>query len=191
MYILSELKKLPKGHEQVLKEQLSNVATKDSIATVRVAAINYLAANYTDKDLLTLYKNALNDSSYTILSAALAAITYADSTLGLLLAKQHENEKNKDVLTGIAGIYALYGNAQNNEFYINSMDKITAYPKSNFIKYYGVYLKRMTDENIVNKGKETLKKVIEKDSANKWAVSSAKKVIAELEVNTIKKEEQK
>ena len=167
------------------------MAAKDSIAGVRVAAINYLSANYTDKELLTTYKDALNDKSYAVMSAALTAITNADSAQGLLLAKQHENEKNKDVLTGIAEVYSHYGKAQNNEFYINSIDKITGYPKANFIRYYGLYLKKITDDNIVNKGIDTLKKVIENDGANKWAVSSAKKAIQELEAKTPKKEEQK
>jgi len=190
-YVLAELKKLPKGHEQEIKKQLNTMAAKDSIAGVRVAAINYLSANYTDKELLTTYKDALNDKSYAVMSAALTAITNADSAQGLLLAKQHENEKNKDVLTGIAEVYSHYGKAQNNEFYINSIDKITGYPKANFIRYYGLYLKKITDDNIVNKGIDTLKKVIENDGANKWAVSSAKKAIQELEAKTPKKEEQK
>ena len=190
-YVLGELKKLPKGHEQEIKKQLSSMATRDSIANVRAAAINYLSANYTGKDLVSIYQEALNDRSYNVLSSALAAITNADSTKGLLIAKHYENEKNKDVLTGIAEIYSRYGNAQNNEFYVNSMDKITGYPKSNFIRYYGLYLKKITNETIINKGIETLKKVIEKDSANKWAVSSAKKVVQELEAKAPKKEEQK
>jgi len=192
-YALGELKKLPKGHEQEIKKWLSAMATKDSIASVRAAAINYLSANYTDKDLLPTYTAALKDRSYTVLSSALAAITNTDSTQGLLIAKQYESENNKDVLNSIAEIYAQYGTIQNNEFYANSMDKMRGYPKSSFIRYYGMYLKKINNEQTTGKGVEILKNVIEKDSSNKWAVSSAKKVVQELEVKApaSKKEEQK
>jgi aminopeptidase N len=190
-YVLGGLTTLPKGHEPEIKMLVCDLALKDSVANVRAAAINYLAANYKDKDLQTIYKKALNDRSYAVLGSALAAITRSDSAQGLALAKQYENEKNKDILIIIAEIYSKYGDAQNNEFYLNSLNKIVSYPKATFISYYGTYLNKIKDETAVNAGIEALKKVIEKDAANKWAVNSAKKVVLELEAKTPKKEEQK
>lgn len=153
----------------------------DTIATVRDAAIDYLSANYNDKDLLSVYTFALNDSSYAVLGSAIIAITKMDSAQGVLIAKKYENEKNKDVLMTIAEVYVKYGNAENHEFFEKSVNKIKGYPKAGFIKQYGAYLKNINDDKILNTALDIMKQVAEKDKTNKGATSAAKKVIQELE----------
>jgi aminopeptidase N len=179
-FAISELKKVAKGNEVVIKKTIVSLTVDDTVAAVREAAIRYLSANYTDKDLSDVYKFALNDSSYAVLSAAITAITKADSAQGVVLAKKYENEKNKDVLVTIAEVYARYGTIDNHEYFLKSLNKLKSYSKARFINTYGTYIKKISDKAELDKAITALKK-IESDKTNKWAINSAKKVIEEIE----------
>jgi aminopeptidase N len=112
---LDALKDIQEGHEKEIKDKLVILAQKDEKSTVRALAIEYLSAHYKDADLETLYKNALNDKSYYVLSSSLSAIGKLNPAEALITAKQFENEKNNDVLFAVASLYANNGSDENND----------------------------------------------------------------------------
>ena len=181
MNAIYDLKDIAPGHEKEIKEKLIHLVRTDKKADVRSAAISYLSAFYKDVDLLTIYTGALNDSSYSVLGAALTAIAKADSLQGLKLAKQYENEKSNDILFTIADLYANYGSDENNDFFLKSATKFSGFSKIGFVSLYGMFLKKAKDVETINSGVEVLKSIAEDKSTIKWISYYAKKSIKDLE----------
>lgn len=178
--VIRALRNVPTGQEKQIKERLMNLAKGDNNATVRAAAIDYLSVNYEDQDLMAIYKNALKDRSYSVLGSAIVAIAKADHQKGLELAELYENEKNTDVLYAIMELYANFGSAENNDFFIRSENKFTSYSKIGFIKQYVVFLKKVDNDDLVFSGAELLKEIARDDSSNKYVVGYAKRGITDL-----------
>jgi aminopeptidase N len=177
---ISNLRDLPAIHKPEIKTALVNIAKSDSKANVRASAIDYLSVNFEDEDLQAIYKNGLNDKSYNVLGSALVAIAKANPKEGLLLAKQYENEKNTDVLSSIAELYANNGTAANNDFYVQSEDKFKGYSKITFIRQYYAFLKNVDNDEMSYFGAQLFKSIADKDNSNKWVVGYAKKGIKDL-----------
>ncbi|MES2395909.1 MAG: M1 family aminopeptidase [Bacteroidota bacterium] len=176
------LKNIAPGREKQIKELLVQLVKTDKKSSVRAASIAYLSAFYKDEDLQTLYKTALNDRAYSVLGASLAAIAKANAQEGIKLAKQFENEKSNDVLFAIAELYANYGTDENNDFFVKSADKFAGFSKIGFVSLYGLYLKKITNNEIINSGVQVLKGIAEDENAIRWVAFYAKKSIKDLEI---------
>jgi len=174
------LKNVKTGNEKIIKEKLIYIAQNDERATVRAAAIDYLAENYTDSDLLPMYKFALNDKSYGVLGSALIAVAKADPKQALAVAKQYENEKNNDVLFAVGDIYSTYGTDEQNAFFVNNADKFTGFSKIGFISQYTAFLKKAQKEETVNSGAGILYAIATEKGISKWVAYYGKKSIKEL-----------
>ena len=179
---ISQLKNRVLGYEKKIKEKLINLISADPKSDVRSSAIIYLANFYTDDDLQQVYKNALNDKAYSLLRAALGAISKTNPKESLRITKEYENAKSRDVLTLVAEVYANYGSDENNEFFVNAADKFTDYTKISFVGFYGLFLKNVLKEETVTAGVELLKSIIEDPQTNKWGAYYAKNSIKEVEL---------
>jgi aminopeptidase N len=177
-----DLKELTSGRKKEIKELLIQLAKTDKRAVVRASAIYFLSGEYKEDDLQEIYKNALNDSAYSVLGAGLSAIAKANPEEGVKLAKQFENEESNDVLFVISDLYANYGTEKNNDFFVNSADKFSGYSKIGFVSLYGLYLKKITNIEIINSGVELLKNIAEDENTIKWVAFYAKKSIKDLQV---------
>ena len=67
------MEKLANDSTPELKSALMDLAS-DSSSNVRAKAISSLSSNYKDGQLISIYRNAINDSSYKVESGALNAI---------------------------------------------------------------------------------------------------------------------
>ncbi len=152
---LSGLDEIVKEQKDVLKEKLVSLARNDAKSLVRAEAISFLSKNYTDRDLINLYKESTKEQSYAIISEALTALDRLDSTQSVLIAKTLENEKNDQILISIMGIYARNGTDKNNDFFIKASDDFSGFSKITFVSMYGDFLKHCNDESI-NKALPTL-----------------------------------
>ena len=178
--VIGILKDISKGNEQVIKNSLTELVKTDDKASVRAAAIDYLSGNYQDEDLQALYKNALNDRSYNVLGSAIVAIAKANHKEGLVLAKKYEDEKNSDVTFAIIELYANFGTAENNDFFIKSEGKFTSYSKVGFVRQYVAFLQKVDNDEITYSGAELLRRIANKESSNKWVLAYTKKAIKDL-----------
>lgn len=145
---ISGLSEILKGNETAIKEKLMRIAVKDSKSLVRAEAITFLSQNFKDKDLMSLYTNAVNDRSYAVISEALSAVDKLDSTQSMAIAKTLESEKNEQILTSVMDIYARNGSDENNDFFIKSADRFKGYWKISYASMYGDFLKRCSDESV-------------------------------------------
>jgi aminopeptidase N len=174
------LKDIPATYKVEVKDKILKLAEEDSKAAVRAAALAYLSFNYTDVSLMSIYKNSLQDSSYNVVSFALMAIAKTDSIQGLALARQFENAKNTDLLYAVATIYSKFGNEENNNFYINSIDKFPQYSKISFLIQYGLFLNNIENVDTLNSGVAVLENIAKDKKSLTWVAYYAKKSIGDL-----------
>jgi hypothetical protein len=170
------------GKKEMIKEKLVKLAKSDEKSVVRMAAIDYLSANYKDSDLYPLYIDCSKDSSYYVLGAALTAIGKSNSAEAIKLAQQFEGEKNTDILQRIAEIYAKDGSDEHNEFFIQNRNKFSGYELIGFISEYGAFLRNSKKDETVNRGLDELVSIAKSEKANQWNVYYAKKSIKEIEM---------
>lgn len=174
------LKDIPTEYKTEVKKKILKLAQEDLKAAVRAAALAYLSFNYKDANLMSTYKNSLQDSSYNVVSFALMAIAKTDSIQGLALAKQFENEKNTDLLYAVSTIYSKFGNEQNNAFYINTIDKFSQYSKIGFLIQYGLFLANIENVDTLNSGVALLENIAKDKKSLTWVAYYAKKSISDL-----------
>lgn len=76
---------------------LFDLSQKDKYATVRAAAIEKLG-DYKKPEYIDLFKNAVNDSSYTVAGNALIALGKADAAVASAIAKKMSDKPAKGIL---------------------------------------------------------------------------------------------
>lgn len=177
---INYLKKMNVSDKFSLKEKMINLAGTDTKSLVRADAIDYLATNYKEEQLISIYKNALSDKSYAVLASSLSAIAKASPKEGMAYAKQYENEKNNDILFAIADLYANYGSDENNLFFVNAADKFSGFSKIGFVSIYGTFLKNTKKDETVNSGVKLLTDIATNEGTSKWVVYYVKKSIKDL-----------
>jgi len=175
--ITNGLKKILPGKEKSIKEKMISMAQNDEKSLVRANALQFLSENYKNDDLMPVYKNSLDDLSYSVISEALTAVAKKDPKEGIKLAKSLENEKNDNVLYCIANIYSENGTDENNDFFIRMAENMNGYEYIGFTNYYTTFLKKCNDESI-NKSLPILEKIAKDDQ--KYISECGQKSIKEL-----------
>jgi aminopeptidase N len=176
------------------KQMLVSLSEKDEKATVRTTALEVIAKNFPkDESLLAVYKNALKDQSYGVMSQALGAIGKLDPAEGLKEAEALKEESNVHVLGAICSIYANYGSDKNLEFFRASAPKFKSWEQIGFMLNLGNFLKNRCKDETVMKGTTILEESL-KSSGNKYVkyygMSSLKELLnhyQELQDKTQKK----
>jgi aminopeptidase N len=157
-YAIELSEKLSSEYKTVLKENLIELAKGNAKSSLRTSAITQLANNFSDEDLTALFKQLVNDRSYSVSSAALSALAKKDSKEALSISHQFENEKNSSILFTIAQIYAEYGNDSNNPFFVKLSQQISGWKNVSFANTYTEFLKKCSDDTI-NAGIKILERI--------------------------------
>jgi aminopeptidase N len=132
-----------------VKEKMKLLAVNDKKSLVRAEAVEFLATNFPDdKDLLSLYKQAVNDQSYAVLGQALNGLTKLSPDEGMKMCAQFENEKTTSLLLSVANVYSKYAGEDKNDFFLKTAPKIHGFSNISFATYYVEFLKRCSDETI-------------------------------------------
>jgi aminopeptidase N len=129
------------------KKKLNHLAINDPSSKVRAASIEALASHYPDISISEL-KDALMDSSYLVVSAALESIHYLNADEGVKVAETLTEVKNSDMKASIASIFAEEGKPEYNPFLIKSINESDSYGRYNLAMIYGEYLLKQNDQVI-------------------------------------------
>jgi aminopeptidase N len=143
------IQKLATDSSAELKSILIDLATHDSSSNVRAEAITALSASYRDGSLVSIYKKALNDSSYKVESAGLTAIAKVNKGEAMKYAKSLENSDEKEILLGVASIYVQNGNDSCNNFFVKMQDKVTGFEQIPYVAMYGKFLQQCNDTAVL------------------------------------------
>jgi len=158
--------KLSSEYKSIVKEKLVQLAKNDTQSSVRAHAISQLVNNYSDDDLVPLYRQSVNDKSYSVAGSSLGALAKKDKQEAMKIAKQYETEKSIDMLIAIAQIYGAYGSDENNPFFATLAQKMNGWDNVSFSTTYTEFLKKCSDDTI-NAGIKILEKIARTED-NRW-----------------------
>ncbi len=122
----------PTAIDAAMEAKILELAAKDKVSTVREDAINVLSK--INKPIFTpLYEKWVNDSSYTVAGAALAALEIVDSAKAIAIAKAFSKQTLKKRLnTVVTTILTKYGDEQMFDFVANTYAKLNIQSSEKF-----------------------------------------------------------
>ena len=146
---ISKLENATTTNPEKVKNLLFSLAIKDAHPKVRAAAIKALAKYYPyNDDINELFKTALKDSSFKVISEVLKAVVAKNSERGLDLAKRFEKEENATINQTVAAVYADYGDENQHRFFLNTVNELTGFNKYGFLQHYLSYVIRQNNKII-------------------------------------------
>jgi aminopeptidase N len=122
----------PSAIEAAMEAQILQIAGSDKVSTVREDAINVLSK--INKPIFTpLYEKWVNDASYTVAGAALAALEIVDSAKAFNIAKQFSTQPLKKRLNAVVTtILTKYGDVEVFDFVAATYSKLNIQSSEKF-----------------------------------------------------------
>lgn len=159
------------NYGDIIKKKMITIAQSDKKSLARGNAIKHLNKYFPeDESLLSIYENALKDSSYFVLGEALNAFAASKPDKALVIAKSMENEKGSSIRNAVAKVYVAHGGADQHDFFLNAIDEINGFGKYQFLQTYHTYLMKQ-DEAEIEKGVAMYKDVAA--NASPWYIKLA------------------
>jgi aminopeptidase N len=93
-----------------------------------------------------LFREALNDSSYQVISAALDAYLIGKPDDAADIAKRFENAPNNEIVTAVANYYAGLNKPEQYDWFIKKMNGLKSAEMYNFLQVFGKYLIRSNSD---------------------------------------------
>ena len=144
---MSKLKKAKEAYPIEVKEKLTYLALNDSHPKVRARAITYLSRYFKgDTSLLSVYEQAIQDSSFAVIGEAINATYKLDTKKGFELAKKNEKAESFAINSIVASIYADEATAKEHEFFIQTLPELSTMKKYSFLQKYNLYLRNQNLE---------------------------------------------
>lgn len=139
----------------MLESALRDVATSDQNSLVRADALNALATISIDNNL-DVFKNALNDSSYSVLGTALYsyAESNADTAEKLSVLKNYEDLDNINIVFPLANYYSQI-DADRYDWFERKLQSLSGTDLWYMLQFFGEYLMN-AKPNEQRKGAEIL-----------------------------------
>jgi aminopeptidase N len=131
-----------KGNNEAIRRQIQELALKDQKSTVRADAINTLAT-LEKGDYASLFTQALSDSSYAVIAAAIEALTTTKKAGLADRMRAFENYEDGKVKAALAGYYAFFGSGANYPWYLKTLDQLRGEDLFFFLQNFGGYLMRV------------------------------------------------
>jgi aminopeptidase N len=122
----------PTAIDATMEAKIIELAGKDKVSTVREDAINVLS-KINKPSFTPLYEKWVNDSSYTVAGAALAALEIVDSAKAFAIAKQFSTQPLKKRLNAVVTtILTKYGDAEVFDFVAATYAKLNIQSSEKF-----------------------------------------------------------
>ena len=123
----------------LIEQRIRSRARTDAHPQVRAEAIITLAS-FGDNANDILFKEALSDSSYFVVSAALDAYLRNQPDDAAKVAAEFENSPNGAIVTAVGNFYANQAKPDRYDWYIEKMERMKPSEKYNFLQVFGKYL---------------------------------------------------
>ena len=122
----------PTAIDAAMETEILELAGKDKVSTVREDAINVLS-KINKPSFTPLYEKWVNDASYTVAGAALAALEIVDSAKAIAIAKEFSKQTLKKRLnTVVTTILTKYGDAEVFDFVAATYAKLNIQSSEKF-----------------------------------------------------------
>ncbi|HKZ66848.1 MAG TPA: M1 family metallopeptidase, partial [Chitinophagaceae bacterium] len=138
---------------------LLTLAKTDKYSTVRANAIGALG-HYHKAEYISLFKSALNDSSYSIAGNALTALSKIDQAAALTIAKEISAKPAKGLLdNAITGVIAQSGDETMFDKILGDFSKLPLQSKFGAVNNLAIYLAALKNTEKFKKGIDEIVKL--------------------------------
>jgi aminopeptidase N len=153
-YALNRLDMKKDGVKSAVESKLADLAAHDPSRVVKAKAIELLGRNYSKPEYKALFVQACSDSSYTVAGNALEALTKADSSAALDMAKKMVNQPAKGKLgASISTVLSKYGDESSIDLVTDNFAKMPlSQAKFQFVQPYADMLGKVNNTEKVRKG---------------------------------------
>ncbi len=135
---------LKSKHNNKYYTKIEKIATTDTSNLVKAAAIQSLGNMENSKYDMVFIDGINNTQSLAIQKASLVALFKSNPERGLEIAKQFENDSQKELHIIVIQMYSQYG-GKHEWSYINNLFQSLSPPKQfNIINEYGVFVSRLS-----------------------------------------------
>ncbi|MFB9296647.1 M1 family metallopeptidase [Persicitalea jodogahamensis] len=118
---------------------LQSHARTDPNSQVRTEAILTLAS-FGDDANMQIFREALDDTSYLVVSVALDAFLMRKPEDAADVAKRFENSKNDAIVASVGNYYAGFATPERYSWFLNKMEDMNPSDRYNFLQVFGKYL---------------------------------------------------
>lgn len=132
-------------------EKIKTLASTHPKSDVRVAALRNIGG-LEDPGYAAMFRKAINDSSYRVVSVAMRELARIEPQEAMTLAGQYEDNKNISLAVGVLRIYAQNAGPEKNDFFVRKMEEFDGYERYIVIQAYGSYLARQDNFPAVLEG---------------------------------------
>jgi aminopeptidase N len=122
-----------------IERTLQSKARVDSNSRVRTEAIITMSS-FGDNSNDPLFREALNDSSYLVVAAALDAYLIGKPDDAAEIADRFEKTPNSEVVTAVANFYAGQAKPDRYEWFMKQMNNLRPAEYYNYLQVFGKYL---------------------------------------------------
>lgn len=163
---------LPKENGDSLLARIAYLAEKDPVSHVRKAAIEKLSKHAAAAKYEALFEKATGDSSYQVAAAALKALVTQNSKKAIALAAVFEKEKNNEITSAVADVYAKEGDVNYDAYFKRQLQTAKGYNRYSLYYYYANFLTRM-EKPVVMEGIKNIVGFAGKEKEH-WYTGAAK-----------------
>ncbi|KAB7728382.1 peptidase M1 [Rudanella paleaurantiibacter] len=147
----------------VVDNRLRQLAGRDPKSAVRAEALATLSTLRNPANSV-VFKQALTDSSYTVVSVALVSYLKGKPADADAIVAQFANERNGSVLAAVADYYAEAADPRRYDWFTQSIGKIRPTERYEFLLAFGKYL-LLSSQAIQKKALPTLEAIARNDAS--------------------------
>ena len=163
-----------------VRATIVQMAKNDPDPGVRASAISALGET-TEKEYIDLYKNGLkSDQPYSVLGAALEALSKTDPDAAVSAAKGLESDENSGIVVAVAELYATTPKPEALPWFKKRAKKADNMAAFKFYELYTQYLIGLNDTTILDQAVNDLKAVSFDSKASLWRRFSNTKAISDI-----------
>lgn len=168
----------PKDAETVVV--LAKLAETEKEPSVRALAINLLGESE-DKQYVPILKKGMEPTqAYSVVGAALSALTKLDPDAAIEASKSLQNDDNDEIILALSELYAQKPDRNNLPYFERRMDKIDFMGAFTFFDFYQKTLAGIHDDAVIEAGADKLKVISLNLATSQWRRFGATKAISDL-----------
>ena len=147
-----------------LKNKLIDMAKNDPIAKTRGLTLNHLFDSYkADASQIAAQENALNDSSYYVISMALSNVLNLDAEKGRTHIPKMLDLNKKKIMMTVAKYFGESGVASDNSFFTSRLEKDLAPQSYAFMNHYSDFLILQNSNALIELALPVIEKAFSKE----------------------------
>ncbi|MGB3116186.1 MAG: M1 family aminopeptidase, partial [Ferruginibacter sp.] len=151
-YTIQKLSGTPYKTDKVVLEEMERIAKTDYNKKTRAAAIKFLSKNG-DASNKVIFEQAVNDSSYSVAGAGLAALAVIEPDNAYALAKKLSGDMHGALRDAVNSLLYSQGKEDDFEVVSGSYNKMGfSFDKLNTTSKYADYLSKLNNLSLVKKG---------------------------------------